>query len=356
MVLVLLGATLVSGLLGEYLDAVTIVAIILINGILGFVQEFRAERSLRALKQLSAPTSRVIRDGKVVQVAARELVPGDVVLVESGDRIPADVRWLEINSCSVEESALTGESLPVNKHAEPIRDEDVPLGDRKNIGFMGTMVARGTGKGVVIRTGMDTEMGKIADLIQNTESQETPLQHRLEQLGKILIAVSLGLTILVVVAGILHGQPAAGMFLAGVSLAVAAIPEGLPAIVTIALALGVQRMIKRKAIVRKLPSVETLGCASVICSDKTGTLTQNKMTVTQVWLGGRSLEVTGQGMTRRVRSFIGANPWSSGPTRDCADYCKSAGCATMPKFMRTCRKNRAASARARKNRQPLPGN
>ncbi|MGV2805382.1 HAD-IC family P-type ATPase, partial [Clostridium perfringens] len=158
-----------------------------------------------------------------------------------------------------------------------------------------TMVVRGTAKGVVIRTGMDTEMGKIADLIQNTESQETPLQHRLEQLGKILIAVSLGLTILVVVAGILHGQPAAGMFLAGVSLAVAAIPEGLPAIVTIALALGVQRMIKRKAIVRKLPSVETLGCASVICSDKTGTLTQNKMTVTQVWLGGRSLEVNGHG-------------------------------------------------------------
>ncbi|GAE04396.1 cation-transporting ATPase, E1-E2 family [Paenibacillus sp. JCM 10914] len=295
MVLVLLGATLVSGLLGEYLDAVTIIAIILINGILGFVQEFRAERSLRALKQLSAPTSKVLRDGKVVQIAAKELVPGDVILVESGDRIPADVRWLEINSCSVEESALTGESLPVNKHAEPIAEADVPLGDRKNIGFMGTMVARGSAKGVVIQTGMDTEMGKIADLIQNTESQETPLQHRLEQLGKILIAMSLGLTILVVVAGILHGQPAPAMFLAGVSLAVAAIPEGLPAIVTIALALGVQRMIKRKAIVRKLPSVETLGCASVICSDKTGTLTQNKMTVTQVWLGGRSLEVTGQG-------------------------------------------------------------
>ncbi|MFF3922889.1 calcium-translocating P-type ATPase, SERCA-type [Paenibacillus lactis] len=295
MVLVLLGATLISGLLGEYLDAVTIVAIILINGILGFVQEFKAERSLRALKQLSAPSSKVLRDGKVVHLAARELVPGDVVLVESGDRIPADVRWLETSSCSVEESALTGESMPVNKHAEPIPEADVPLGDRKNIGFMGTMVTRGSAKGVVIRTGMDTEMGKIADLIQSTESQETPLQHRLEQLGKILIGVSLALTVLVVVAGILHGQPAAGMFLAGVSLAVAAIPEGLPAIVTIALALGVQRMIKRKAIVRKLPSVETLGCASVICSDKTGTLTQNKMTVTRIWLGGRILEVTGQG-------------------------------------------------------------
>ncbi|SMF87952.1 Ca2+-transporting ATPase [Paenibacillus uliginis N3/975] len=295
MVLVLLGATLVSGLLGEYLDAVTIIAIILINGVLGFVQEFRAERSLRALKQLSAPTSKVLRDGKVIHIAAKGLVPGDIILVESGDRIPADVRWLETSSCSVEESALTGESLPVNKHSEPISEHDVPLGDLKNIGYMGTMVSRGTAKGMVVRTGMDTEMGKIADLIQNTESQETPLQHRLEQLGKILIGVSLALTVLVVVTGILHGQPAAGMFLAGVSLAVAAIPEGLPAIVTIALALGVQRMIKRKAIVRKLPSVETLGCASVICSDKTGTLTQNKMTVTRVWIGGRMLEVTGQG-------------------------------------------------------------
>lgn len=295
MVLVLMGATLVSGLLGEYLDAITIVAIILLNGVLGFVQEFRAERSLRALKQLSAPSAKVLRDGKQEIIPAKMLVPGDIVLLESGDRVPADIRWLECSALYAEESALTGESLPVSKHAEPIHAEELPLGDQKNIGFMGTMVTRGTGRAIVIRTGMDTEMGKIADLIQNTESQETPLQHRLEQLGKILIYVSLGLTIVVVLAGILHGQPAAAMFLAGVSLAVAAIPEGLPAIVTIALALGVQRMIKRKAIVRKLPSVETLGCASVICSDKTGTLTQNKMTVTRVWTGGRTLEVTGEG-------------------------------------------------------------
>lgn len=308
MVLVLLGATLVSGLLGEYLDAVTIIAIIMINGVLGFVQEFRAERSLRALKQLSAPGAKVLRDGKIVHVSARSLVPGDLIMVESGDRIPADVRWVETNGCSVEESALTGESLPVNKHAEVIAEADVPLGDRKNCGYMGTMVTRGTAKGVVVRTGMATEMGKIADLIQSTESQETPLQHRLEQLGKILIGVSLALTVMVVVAGIMHGQPAAGMFLAGVSLAVAAIPEGLPAIVTIALALGVQRMIKRKAIVRKLPSVETLGCASVICSDKTGTLTQNKMTVTRVWTGGRMLEVTGQGYEPSGQILQGGKP------------------------------------------------
>lgn len=295
MVLVLAGATLVSGLLGEYLDAITIIAIILINGVLGFVQEFRAERSLRALKQLSAPNAKVMRQGQLKQIPANGLVPGDIVLMESGDRVPADVRWLSTNSCYLEESALTGESVPVNKHDHAIMREDIPLGDMKNIGFMGTMMSRGTAKGVVIRTGMDTEMGKIAHLIETTESMETPLQHRLEQLGKILIVLALVLTIMVVVAGILHGQPPMGMFLAGVSLAVAAIPEGLPAIVTIALALGVQRMIKRKAIVRKLPSVETLGCASVICSDKTGTLTQNKMTVTRLWQGGRSLEVSGEG-------------------------------------------------------------
>ncbi len=295
MVLVLVAATLISGLLGEYLDAITIIAIIILNGILGFAQEFRAERSLRALKELSAPTSKVNRNGQWTEVAARDLVPGDIIAVESGDRIPADVRFIDATQLYVEESALTGESVPVGKHANVIADADVNLGDQRNLGFMGTMVTRGKGTAVVVRTGMQTEMGKIADLIQSTDTMETPLQHRLEQLGKILIAVALGLTIMVVVAGILHGQPMYGMFLAGVSLAVAAIPEGLPAIVTIALALGVQRMIKRKAIVRKLPSVETLGCASVICSDKTGTLTQNKMTVTHLWNGGRLLEVTGEG-------------------------------------------------------------
>lgn len=295
MVLILIGATLISAFLGEYLDAITIVAIIVLNAVLGFIQEFRAERSLRALKELTAPTAKVIRDGKMLAIAAKDVVVGDVIYLESGDRIPADIRLIEANSCYVEESALTGESVPVGKHAAVIHDPDLPLGDQRNIGFMSTMVTRGTARGVVIRTGMATEMGKIAGLIQQTEEMDTPLQHRLEQLGKLLIVLAVALTVMVVVAGILHGQPAYNMFLAGVSLAVAAIPEGLPAIVTIALALGVQRMIKRRAIVRKLPSVETLGCASVICSDKTGTLTQNKMTVTHVWLGGRQLEVSGEG-------------------------------------------------------------
>ncbi|MFC5401842.1 calcium-translocating P-type ATPase, SERCA-type [Cohnella soli] len=295
MVLVLLGATVISGLLGEMLDALTIIAIIIINGVLGFYQEFRAERSLRALKELSAPNAKVVRNGEFHLIPARELVPGDIVHLESGDRVPADMRFLECNECSIDESALTGESVPVSKKAGVLPSAELALGDRKNCGYLGTMVTRGTAKGVVTVTGMGTEMGKIADLIQQTEESETPLQHRLEQLGKILIVVSIILTIVVVLAGILHGQPIYDMFLAGVSLAVAAIPEGLPAIVTIALALGVQRMIKRRAIVRKLPSVETLGCASVICSDKTGTLTQNKMTVTKIWLGGRALEVTGEG-------------------------------------------------------------
>lgn len=299
MVLVLMGATLVSGLLGEYLDAITIIAIIVINGVLGFIQEFRAERSLKALKELSAPTAKVIREGQHHQISAKELVPGDIVLMESGDRIPADIRFLEANGVYSEESALTGESVPVSKHADALIGSDLPAGDQRNLGFMGTMLVRGTAKGIVVRSGMDTEMGKIAGLMQQAETMETPLQHRLEQLGKILIMLSIALTVMVVFAGILHGQPSYAMFLAGVSLAVAAIPEGLPAIVTIALALGVQRMIKRKAIVRKLPSVETLGCASIICSDKTGTLTQNKMTVTHLWLSGDLMEVTGDGYDPR---------------------------------------------------------
>jgi Ca2+-transporting ATPase len=295
MVLVLVGAVIISGLLGEMLDAITIIAIILLNGVLGFFQEYRAERSLRALKEMSAPLAKVVRGGRQEVVPAKSLVPGDLVLLESGDRIPADLRLVDCQQFAVDESVLTGESVPVVKSADPIAASDLPLGDRKNCGYLGTMVTRGTARGIVTTTGMSTEMGKIADLIQQTEEAQTPLQRRLDQLGKLLIGIAILLTVMVVVAGVLHGQPLYEMFLAGVSLAVAAIPEGLPAIVTIALALGVQRMIRRRAIVRKLPSVETLGCASVICSDKTGTLTQNQMTVKRLWMGGRTIEVSGEG-------------------------------------------------------------
>ncbi|MBL0388817.1 calcium-translocating P-type ATPase, SERCA-type [Tumebacillus sp. ITR2] len=295
MVLVLLAATLVSGLLGEHADAITIIAIIIVNGVLGFFQELRAEKSLASLKQLTAPTATVLRDGKKTSIPALDIVPGDILFLEAGDRVPADVRVLESASLEAEESALTGESLPVQKSNPIIGDPNATLGDRKNMCYMGTLITRGKGMAVVCETGMNTEMGLIADLIQTAEDTETPLQRRLEQLGKILVYVALGITAVVVATGVFHGNSLYTMFLAGVSLAVAAIPEGLPAIVTVALALGVQRMIKRKAIVRKLPSVETLGCATVICSDKTGTLTQNKMTVQRVFVGGQFYEVTGTG-------------------------------------------------------------
>ncbi|PWK12809.1 calcium-translocating P-type ATPase, SERCA-type [Tumebacillus permanentifrigoris] len=295
MVLVLLAATLVSGLLGEHADAITIIAIIIVNGILGFFQELRAEKSLASLKQLTAPTATVLRDGKKVSVPALDLVPGDILFLEAGDRVPADVRVLDSASLEAEESALTGESLPVQKLNAPVVDGNATLGDRKNMCYMGTLITRGKGTAVVCETGMHTEMGLIADLIQTAEDTETPLQRRLEQLGKILVYVALGITAVVVATGVFHGNSLYTMFLAGVSLAVAAIPEGLPAIVTVALALGVQRMIKRKAIVRKLPSVETLGCATVICSDKTGTLTQNKMTVQRVFVGGQFYDISGTG-------------------------------------------------------------
>ncbi|MCP1157990.1 calcium-translocating P-type ATPase, SERCA-type [Bacillus infantis] len=295
MVLVLLAATLVSGLLGEYIDAIAIIAIVIINGLLGFFQERKAEKSLSALKELSAPQVQVLRSGKWVRVPSKDVVPGDLLKFSSGDRIGADIRLIESKSLEIEESALTGESVPVQKTTASLKADNPGLGDMENMAFMGTMITRGSGVGVVVATGMKTAMGQIADLLQNAETMETPLQRRLEQLGKILITAALLLTVLVVLVGVIQGHELYTMFLAGVSLAVAAIPEGLPAIVTVALSLGVQRMIKKKAIVRKLPAVETLGCASVICSDKTGTMTQNQMTVTHLWSGGKQWTVDGTG-------------------------------------------------------------
>ncbi|MEK4441107.1 calcium-translocating P-type ATPase, SERCA-type [Niallia sp. FSL K6-0077] len=305
MVLVLLAATLISGLLGEYIDAIAIIAIIILNSFLGFFQEIRAEKSLSALKELSQPHVQALRNGEWVSLLSKELVPGDVIKFASGDRIGADVRIIESRSLEVEESALTGESVPVPKTVSAIKNNNLALGDMENMGFMGTMVSRGSGVGVVIGTGMKTAMGQIADLLQNADSVTTPLQRRLEQLGKILIVTALLLTVLVVVIGVLQGNDLYTMVLAGVSLAVAAIPEGLPAIVTIALSLGVQKMIRKNAIVRKLPAVETLGCASVICSDKTGTLTQNKMTVTKTWIGGKTYTVDGTGYEPQGQYYVG---------------------------------------------------
>lgn len=307
MVLVLLGAVLISGLLGEYIDAIAIIAIVIINGFLGFFQERRAEKSLQALQELSAPQVTALRNGEWIKLPSKEIVVGDILKFSSGDRIGADVRLVEAKSLEIEESALTGESVPVSKTSEKINKTNVGIGDLENMAFMGTMVTRGTGIGVVCATGMKTAMGQIADLLQNAQTMTTPLQRRLEQLGKILIFVALILTVLVVFVGVIQGHDLYTMFLAGVSLAVAAIPEGLPAIVTVALSLGVQRMIRKNAIVRKLPAVETLGCASVICSDKTGTLTQNKMTVTHLWSGGHVWKVGGVGYEPIGRFYRGEN-------------------------------------------------
>ncbi len=305
MVLVLLGATLISYLMGEIGDAVTIVAIVVLNAFLGFFQEYRAERSIEALKQLAAPRARVRREGKETQIPAAELVPGDILLLETGDRVPCDARLLEASNLEVQEAALTGESQPVTKNLLVCEEGSLPLGDRRNMVYMGTAIARGRGLAVVVATGMATEMGLIAGMLQEAEEEPTPLQIRLEQLGKYLVWACLLISLVVTVTGILRGEPPYKMFLAGVSLAVAAIPEGLPAIVTIALALGVQRMIKAQAIVRRLPAVETLGCATVICSDKTGTLTRNAMTVRSLYTGGEEYQVSGQGYEPRGKFISG---------------------------------------------------
>lgn len=295
MVLVLLLAALVSGLLQEYGDAITIMVIVLVNACLGFIQEYRAERSLEALRDLTAPAARVLRDKIRRELPAAELVPGDVVLLEAGDRIPADIRLYEVSQLMVNEAPLTGESESVLKNIAQITGEKVSLGDQRNMGFMGTMILSGRGGGLVVATGMNTEMGRIAHLIQEAEQGETPLQKRLGQLGRYLVLGCLSVCTLVVAMGLAQGLPPYKMFMTGVSLAVAAIPEGLPAVVTIALAIGVQRMARKNAIVRRLPAVETLGCATVICSDKTGTLTQNKMNVREIWAGGTTFGAEGEG-------------------------------------------------------------
>lgn len=314
MVLVLLGATLVSALLGEFSDAVTIMTIVIINAVLGFVQECRAEKSLAALKELAAPVSRVIRGGLEQKVPSRELVPGDIIVLEAGDRLPADGRLIETVNLEVEEAALTGESVPVKKLAEKVYNSGTVLGDRKNMVFMGTSVTRGRGLAAITGTGMVTEMGRIAGMIQAVEEEDTPLQRRLDHLGKYLVWGCLVVCGVVVMTGVLRGEAIFLMAMSGISLAVAAIPEGLPAIVTVALALGVQRMIRRNAIVRKLPAVETLGCTTVICSDKTGTLTQNEMTVRRIFTSGGSVCLSGSGYDPRGRFMRGDSEFD--PRRD----------------------------------------
>ncbi len=312
-VLLLLVAALVSALLGDTIEAAAIMAIVVLNAALGIIQERRAEEALAALKKLAAPEAHVLRDGHRQTIPARELVPGDIVFLEAGNYVPADIRLLEAINLRIEEASLTGESVPVQKNAATVLDKNVPLGDRKNTAFMGTLVSYGRGRGVVVATGMRTQLGLIANMLQSVESEETPLQRRLDQLGR---SLSIGALILVAVVFVValfnftnvqeifvnplgyfreYLKEITDVFIVAISLAIAAVPEGLPAVVTISLALGMREMIQRHALIRKLSSVETLGSATVICSDKTGTLTQNEMTVTRLWVDGKMIDVSGTG-------------------------------------------------------------
>ncbi len=317
-VMLLIVAALVSALLGDFIEAAAIMAIVILNAALGVIQERRAEQALAALRKLAAPDAQVLRDGSRKVLPSPELVPGDIVFVEAGNHIPADIRLLEAVNLRVDEAALTGESVPVQKNANIKLATDIPLGDRKNTAFMGTLVTYGRGRGVVVATGMRTQIGLIAEMLSSVEQEPTPLQRRLEELGKVLGWGALSICALVFIVGLLRytdigliTAPGGGLlaylnsaiaditelFLIAVSLAIAAVPEGLPAVVTISLALGMREMIHRHALIRRLSSVETLGSATVICSDKTGTLTQNEMSVTQIWVDGQAVHVSGEGRT-----------------------------------------------------------
>lgn len=292
MVLILVGAALLSAVLGESKDAIAIGSIVILFAILGFFQEYRAERAMVALKQLAVPLVRVLRDGSWQELSARALVPGDVIALEAGNLVPADSRLLETANLRIQEAALTGESEPVEKRSHALPGPDLALGDRSNMAYMGTTVSYGRGKAVVVETGMRSELGRIASLLQKVTPEQTVLQKRLDQLGKLLAAAGLAVAGIILVLGLLRGEPLRAMLLTSVSIAVAIVPEGLPAVVTITLAMGAQRMLKRRALIRRLPAVETLGSVTVICSDKTGTLTENRMTVIVLDVAGHQVNLT----------------------------------------------------------------
>jgi len=307
LILILMSAALISVFVGETKDAIVIMSIVVVNAMLGLYQEGKAEKALESLKKMASPTAKVLRDGKTQEIPAAQLVPGDVVILETGDIIPADLRLVESSNLKIEEASLTGESVPSEKKASMELADVTPLGDRRNMAYMSTIVTYGRGKGVVVETGGSTEIGKIATMIQSIDEESTPLQKKLNQLGKILGITVILVCIAVFGIGLIQGRDLLEMFMIAISLAVAAIPEGLPAIVTIVLAIGMNKMVERNAIVKKLLAVETLGATSVICTDKTGTLTQNEMTVVKLFTNDRIVDVEGSGYEPEGKFLVEGN-------------------------------------------------
>ena len=308
MVLILIIASIVSMFLQQWLEAFSILAIVILFAILGFAQDYRAEKAMAALKKLAKPFIRVIRNGQLSEISSSELVPGDIIVVENGNIIPADCRLIEAHNLKVQESALTGESEAILKHVELIDLEEVSLGDRKNMIYMGTIITQGRGTAVVINTGMNTELGAIATMLQEVKSEQTPLQKRLDNVGKILAIAGGVIAIIIAVFGLLRGESLGDMFLVAISVAVAVIPEGLPAVVTVTLAIGARRMLARNALIRKLPAVETLGSVTDICSDKTGTLTQNKMTATFIASANNVIKISSNRNKLNVNDILDQHP------------------------------------------------